>query len=239
MFTVMERQDIGNRLIRAGEATEGVTAGAVLGAAAVGTLDPLSGIDLMFAAAPDLDIDEVRYRWSEQMYRDFGTIHHTVEESGTVYLLPGLLTACVVIVPVAGFHPRAGEPFQQVFGPVGVSHRGWGSHGPSDLVGPAWLAALRTRAALVRGDGPSAAIALDALRRALVALAGARVGAPAGHLEPADRERIRATESGSRDVKALARAFAAAVQILDAELQAAAPTVADAVALPLLEEIAG
>ena len=56
---------------------------------------------------------------------------------------------------------------------------------------------------------------------------------------PEDRTRLRATETGSRDVKNVGRAFAAAVQILDAELQSAAPAVADAVTLPLLEEVAG
>ena len=41
------------------------------------------------------------------------------------------------------------------------------------------------------------------------------------------------------DFVAVAKAFGVAVQILDAELQAVAPAIADAVALPLLEEVAG
>ena len=237
MFTAMQRQDVGNRLIAAGQATEGVTAGAVVGSAATGELDAWTGIDLMFAAAPDLATDDLRDRWSEQMYRDFGAIHHTADAAGLVYLLPDLLTARIAIVPAARFGPRPGVPFHQVFGPVGTPAAD--ALGAPDLVGPAWLAALHTRTALLRGDGPSAALALDGLRDALIALAGARTGAPPGYLEPADRDRIRATETGSRDVGAVAKAFGVAVQILDAELQAVAPVVADAVALPLLEEVAG
>lgn len=237
MFTAMQRQDTGNRLIAAGQAEEGVTAGAVVGAAAAGALDAFTGIDLMFAAAPDLVIEDLRDRWSERMYRDFGSIHHTVDATGIVYLLPDLLTARIAIVPAARFGPRPGEPFHQVFGPAGPQAAA--PSGQPDLVGPAWLAALRTRAALHRGDGPSAALALDGLRDALIVLAGARTGAPPGYLEPVDRDRIRATETGSRDTGAVAKAFGVAVQILDAELQAVAPAVADAVALPLLEEVAG
>ncbi len=237
MFTAMQRQDVGNRLIAAAEATGGFSAGAVVGAAAIGSLDPVTGIELIFAAAPDVTIDRLRDGWSELMYRDFGAIHHTADAGGTVYLLRDLLTASIAIVPAARFGPRPGEPFQQVFGPAGPQAAA--PSGTPELVGPAWLAALRTRAALHRGDGPSASLALDDLRDALIALAGARTGAPPGYLEPADRDRIRATETGSRDVGSVARAFGVAVQILDVELQAAAPAVADAVALPLLEEVAG
>ncbi len=237
MFTAMQRQDVGNRLIAAAEATEGVHAGAVVGAAAAGALDAFTGIDLMFAAAADVAIADLRERWTELMYRDFGAIHHTADPGGTVYLLPDLLTARIAVVPAARFGPRPGEPFHQVFGPAGPQATAPSGH--PDLVGPAWLAALRTRAALLRGDGPAAALALDGLRDALIALAGARTGAPPGYLEPADRDRIRVTETGSRDTGAVAKAFGVAVQILDAELQAVAPAIADAVALPLLEEVAG
>ncbi|MCS3780003.1 hypothetical protein [Tsukamurella ocularis] len=237
MFTAMQRQDVGNRLIAAAEATEGVPAGAVVGAAAAGMLDAFAGIDLMLAVAPDLAIGDLRDRWTERMYRDFGAIHHTVDATGIVFLLSDLLTARIAIVPAARFGPRPGEPFRQVFGPTGPQAAA--PSGYPDLVGPAWLAALRTRAELHRGNGPSAALALDELRDALIALAGARTGAPPGYLEPADRDRIRATETASRDAGAVAKAFGVAVQILDAELQAVAPAIADAVALPLLEEVAG
>ncbi|KXO91958.1 hypothetical protein AXK56_02280 [Tsukamurella pulmonis] len=235
MFTTMQRQDVANRLLAAARGADGITAGAVIGAAAAGALDPLSGIDLRFAT--DGEIADVRERWTALMYAEFGAVHHTVEAEGTVYLLQDLLTARIAIVSPARFGPRPGEPFHPVFG-ADVQQGGIGAPA-ADLVGPAWLAALRTRAALHRGDGPAAADALGGLRDALIALAGARTGAPPGFLVPEDRTRLRATETGSRDVKNVGRAFAAAVQILDAELQSAAPAVADAVTLPLLEEVAG
>lgn len=237
VFTAQQRQDVANRLLGAAEESEELIAGAVVGAAAAGALDALTGIDLMFAAAPDLTIGEVRDIWGERMYREFGAIHHTGDDAGVVYLLPDLLTARTAIVPAARFGPRQGEPFHQVFGQVVPQPAA--RYRTTDLVGPAWLAALHTRAALLRGDGASAARALGDLREALIALAGARTGAPPGYLEPADRDRIRATETGSRDAGTVAKAFGLAVQLLDAELQAVAPAVADAVALPLLEEIAG
>lgn len=237
VFTVMQRQDVANRMLAAARTAEGVLAGAVVGPAAAGALDPLSGIDLRFGVASDTDPGDVHGRWIELMYREFDAIHHTVEATGVVYLFPDLLTARVAIVPAALFGPRPGEPFHQVFGPSGAQI----PPAPleNDVVGPAWLAALRTRAALHRGDGPSAAVALDALRAALIGLAGARTGAPPGFLSPEDRARIRGTEAGSGDAASVGRAFAVAVQLLDAELQATAPAVADAVTLPLLEEVAG
>ncbi|MBS4103185.1 hypothetical protein [Tsukamurella paurometabola] len=237
MFTAMQRQEVGNRLIAAAEKTDGVTAGAIVGAAATGALDAVAGIELMLAAAPDSGTADLPVRWTEKMYREFGALHHTVDPFGTVYLFPDLLTARIAIVPASRFGPRPGEPFQQVFGPVAPQDAG--GAGLPDAVGPAWLAAIRTRAALHRGDGRAASLALDDLRSALIVLAGARTGAPPGYLEPADRDRIRATETGSRDAGTVAKAFSVAVQLLDAELQAAAPVLADAVALPLLEEVAG
>lgn len=224
-------------MIAAAEGLDGITAGAVVGAAAAGALDDLTGIDLLLAAAPDAVLDELRGHWTQLLYNDFGALHHTREGGALVYLLPDLLTARVTIVPGALFGPRPGEPFQQVFGPTGP--QGAAPSGPPDVVGPAWLAALRTRAALMRGDGPSAAIALDGLRAALVNLAGLRTGAPSGYLPREDRDRIRGTEPSSRDYVEVERAFGVAVQILDHELQIVAPAIADAVALPLLEEVAG
>lgn len=237
VFTPTERQDVANKILAIAQADRDISAGAVVGAAAAGALDAVTGIDLLFAAASGAILDDLRARWTELLHSDFGAVHRTVEDGAAIYLLPKLLTARITFVPEARFGPRHGEPFHQVFGQAGPQVGA--PSGSSDLVGPAWLGALRTRAALYRGDGPAAAIALDGLRDALVALAGTRTGAPAGFLEPADRDRIRATEPTGRDAAALGRAFAVAVQLLDAELQVVAPAVADAVALPLLEEAAG
>lgn len=241
VFTPMQREVAANTLIAAAESTDGIVAGAVVGPAAIGALDPEAGIDLLFAAAPEFAgaaLEDLRAQWIDRVYRDVGAVHHTEEEGGTtVHLLPDLLTARTALVPVSRFGPRGGLPFRQVFGAAGP--QGLAPSASIDLVGPAWLAALRVRAALLRNDAPSAAVAFDALRAALIALAGARTGAPPGFLEPADRDRIRATETGSRDPAVIRRAFALAVEMLDAELQVVAPAVADAVALPLLEELAG
>lgn len=240
VFTPMQRQDVANRLIAAAEATDGIVAGAVVGPAATGALEPDAGIDLVLAAAPGISgaaLEDLRARWIDRVYREAAAVHHTEAEGATVHLLPDLLTARTAVLPAARFGPRPGEPFRQVFGAAGP--QGTAPSNTSDLVGPAWLAALRVRAALLRNDARSAAPALDALRASLIALAGARTGAPPGFLEAADRDRIRATETGSRDPSVLRRAFAAAVEMLDAELQAVAPAVADALALPLLEELAG
>ncbi|CAM3698507.1 hypothetical protein TSST111916_01550 [Tsukamurella strandjordii] len=234
MFTAAERQDVANRLIAAAQQSDDFVAGAVVGPAAVGALDDVTGIDLRFAASSEKNIDDIRGFLTRAMYRDFGAVHHTADAGAVVYLLPNLLTARIGVVPAELFGPRPGEPFQQLFGTAGAAP----TAGTVDLIGPTWLAALRTRAALRRGDGPAAAAQLDLLRDALVALAGTRTAAPDGYLPREERDAIRATFPSSHNYVEVERAFGVAVQILDHELQAAAPTVGDAVALPLLEEIA-
>lgn len=237
MFTAAERQDVANRMIAAAQASDDFTAGAVVGPAAVGVLDDCSGIDLLLAATPAKLVDDVRGHLTREIYRDYGAIHHTVENGAAVYLLPNLLTARIAVVPGELFGPRPGEPFQQLFGPAGPAPSG--APGTVDLIGPTWLGALRTRAALRRGDGPTAATQLDLLRETLVGLIGARTGAPNGYLLREDRDWIQASVPRTQSLADVTQAFAVAVQILDRELQNAAPAVGDAVALPLLEEIAG
>ncbi|ADG78529.1 putative protein OS=Tsukamurella paurometabola (strain ATCC 8368 / DSM / CCUG 35730 /CIP 100753 / JCM 10117 / KCTC 9821 / NBRC 16120 / NCIMB 702349/ NCTC 13040) OX=521096 GN=Tpau_1916 PE=4 SV=1 [Tsukamurella paurometabola] len=236
MFTSEERQGIANRLIGSAQDSEDFVAGAVVGAAAIGMLDDVTGIDLQFAAAPGAAIEDVRERLVRTLYRDFGAIHHTVENGTPVFLLPNLLTARIAVVPADLFGPRAGEPFQQLFGVTDPQPTL--EVGTVDLIGPAWLGALRTRAALRRGDGPGAAAQLDPLRDALIALIGARTGAPAGYLPRQERDTIQATFPSSVSFIEVERAFGVAVQILDHELQSTAPVIGDAVALPLLEEVA-
>ncbi len=109
---------------------------------------------------------------------------------------------------------------------------------PVDPVESASHAAFRTRDALERGEVVQAEVELDGLRDALMVLAGARVGAPPGQLLPEDRDRIRATQVSKRTFQGVEKAFASAVEILDDELRAVAPDKADAVTLPLIEEIA-
>ncbi|GAA1077273.1 hypothetical protein GCM10009648_12500 [Tsukamurella spumae] len=109
---------------------------------------------------------------------------------------------------------------------------------PVDPVDAACQAALRARDALDSGVAARAELELDGLRDALVRMIGARTGAPAGQLLTEDRDRVRATEVSKRTFAGLEKAFASAVGILDDELRAVAPDTADAVSLPLLEEIA-
>ncbi|WP_248491777.1 hypothetical protein [Tsukamurella sp. PLM1] len=123
MFTPTERQDVANRMIAAAEGLEGVTAGAVVGAAAAGALDDDTGIDLLLAAAPGAVLDELRGHWTRLLHNDFGALHHTREDGALIYLLPDLLTARVTIVPGALFGPRPGNRSSRCSVPPGRTGR--------------------------------------------------------------------------------------------------------------------
>ena len=193
MYTVEQRDDLRDRVLRLADEDGRVVAGAAVGSLAVGGGDRFSDLDLTFGVADDSSVAEVLADWTGVLVADQGAVHLVDLEHGPttyrVFLLPGSLQFDLSLTPAAHFRP-AGPRFALLFGRTAPELAPAAPSGsgqlflptpavPHDLFGWGVIYALHARACIERGRVFQAEHYVGALRDHALALACLREGAVA------------------------------------------------------------
>lgn len=218
VFTIEERRDILDRLIRAARTDPQVIGAALVGSIAKGLDDRWSDIDLALQLAAGANPNDVAERWTGHV-RDQQVVADTMDVYGPdttlyrVFLLASSLQIDLSFWPRQSF--RATENgFRLIFGTPAAPT----SSGPSvdGLVHLGWLYALHVRSSVVRGRTWQAVMMLDDLRNQVISLASLRHGLPAYHGRGADElpadmlarlEESRARSTSSAELARSARSL--------------------------------
>ena len=119
MFTVEQRDDLRDRLLRLAEEDERVVAGALVGSLAGNGGDRFSDLDLTFGVADRVRVTDVLDDWTRTLIDELHAVKLGELERGPttyrVFLLPDALQLDLSMTPAAQFRP-AGPRFQLVFG---------------------------------------------------------------------------------------------------------------------------
>jgi predicted nucleotidyltransferase len=119
VFTVEQRDELRERILKLAEGDDRVVAGAVVGSLAVGAGDRFSDIDLIFGISEDVRLDEVLDDWTRTLMGELGAVRLVDLERGPtiyrVFLLPDALQLDLSMTPARDFRP-GGPRFQLVFG---------------------------------------------------------------------------------------------------------------------------
>jgi hypothetical protein len=246
MFTVAQRDDLRERVLRLATADDRVVAGAAVGSLAIdGGGDRFSDLDLTFAVADGVPVASVLADWSTTLADELDAIVLADLESGpTIYrvlLLPDALQLDLSVTPAAHFRP-AGPRFRLLFGDTAPEQ----TDGPrpagrlfiptpavaADVLGWAVIYALHARACIHRGRVWQAEHYVGAVRDHALALACLRHGLAVAYARgyddlPAETlARFAGTHVAAVEPAALRAALAASVSALlreaeDAQLDAA------------------
>lgn len=178
MFTPADREKLRDELIETARADADVVGAAIVGSVAAGRQDAWSDIDLALQVRGDADPPAVADRWTAAFYASHGAAHHVdVFARGVLYrvfLLASSLQVDVSFWPEDRFQ-ATGPAFSVIFGsprPPAEPAR----HDAAQTVGMAWLYALHSRSAVVRGRTWQAVMMLDHLRDQVLTLACLRLG---------------------------------------------------------------
>lgn len=244
MFTIRERDRVRERLLALAEADPGISGAAITGSHAAGCSDRWSDIDIALAVRDA--VPAALARWTGELYREFGAVHHWDLPSGPavyrVFLLPGWLEADISFTPEAGFGPR-GPHWRTVFGQPADPEPA-PALSPGHLAGLAWHHALHARICIERDRPWQAEHWISGVRDQVLALACLRLGYPVSyakgaHLLPAWLTGpLTAALVRSLDEAELRRCLAAAAAGLAAELDRTDPALA-ARLNPMLTGLAG
>jgi hypothetical protein len=181
MFTVEERDRVRDRVLELASSDARVVAGAVVGSLALSEGDRWSDLDLTFAVADGVPVDDVLDDWSESLVAEFDAVHLFDLPSGAsiyrVFLLPGCLQFDLSFTPEAEFAARSPK-FRLVFG--GAVERPYPPP-PSahELFGYAVHHALRARFCIERGRYWQAEYWISGVRDYALGLACRARGLPA------------------------------------------------------------
>jgi hypothetical protein len=194
-----------------------VVGAAVVGSLSVGSGDRWSDLDLTFAVADDVEVDEVIADWTRQLVTDLDAIvlfdlpsGHTVYR---VFLLPRCLQFDLSFTPAAWFRAR-GPRFRLLFGKAGEPEAP-DPPDPRELFGWAVVYARAARAYIARGRRWQAAHCIDGVRDRT--LACIRRNLESGHgrgyddLPPTVLDPLRRSLVSSFEPKALLDALKASV----------------------------
>jgi hypothetical protein len=249
VFTVEQRDALGERVLRLAEEDDRVVAGAAVGSLAVDAGDRFSDLDLTFAIADDVRVDEVLDEWTTRLVDEHGAVRLAGLERGPtmyrVFLLPGALQFDLSMTPAARFRP-AGPRFRLLFGETAAG----GSEVPTppgelfiptptvarDLFGWGVIYALHARACIERRRVWQAEHYVGAVRDHALSLACLRRALPAVQARGYDDlpaeilARLEATHVGALEPAALRAALSASVRALMREGAAAGLPSADVVA---------
>jgi hypothetical protein len=122
VFTVEQRDAVRERVLDLAHADERVVAGAEVGSLALGGGDRWSDLDLTFALADGVHVDEVLEDWSLRLDSELGAVHLFDLPSGgaiyRVFLLPGCLQLDISFAPAA-IWGAGGPKFRLLFGSAG------------------------------------------------------------------------------------------------------------------------
>jgi hypothetical protein len=189
VFTVEQRDALRERVLRLAEEDDRVVAGAAVGSLAVDEGDRFSDLDLTFAVADHVAVNEVLDEWTTTLVDELGAVKLADLERGPtiyrVFLLPDALQLDLSMTPAAQFRP-AGPRFRLVFGET-AAHRSGATAPPGnlfiptpavagDLFGWGVIYALHARACIERGRPWQAEHYVGAVRDHALSLACLREG---------------------------------------------------------------
>lgn len=173
-----DRDRVRDRVLDLASSDPRVVAGAVLGSLAHDEGDRWSDLDLMFAVADDVPVDEVLEAWSRTLAREFEAVRLFDLPSGPiiyrVFLFPGCLELDLSFTPASEF--RAGGPkFRLLFGEA-AEESAEPPDSADELFGYAVHHTLHARTAIERGRYWQAEHWISAVRDKALALACRRRG---------------------------------------------------------------
>jgi predicted nucleotidyltransferase len=225
VFTEEARDTLRDRLIAAARADARIVAAAVVGSAAQNRSDRWSDIDLAFRLAEGRDQKETADSWTDQMYAQAGAIDHLDVWSGSalyrVFLLGDSLQVDLSFWPFDAF-AATGDAFLLLFGDTNRPLQSVDAD-RHDLVATGWLYALHARSSIGRDRLLQALHMIDHLRDQIGALMSLSHGLSPLHgrgfddLSPEARQGLETTIVATLTHSELARALAAAVDLLLAE----------------------
>jgi hypothetical protein len=245
MFTVAQRDAVGERLLRLAEGDERVVAGAAVGSLAMDGGDRFSDLDLTFGIDDRVPVADVLDDWTRTLVDELDAVHLADLERGPttyrVFLLPDTLQFDLSMTSAAQFRP-AGPRFRLLFGETAAGDtEAPNPPVPGELFGWGVIYALHARACIERGRVWQAEHYVGAVRDHALSLACLRQGRPAVQARGYDDlaadtlARFDDAHVGAVEPDALRRALAASVAALVHEgVQARLPH-ADTVAHRLAE----
>ena len=225
-FTPETRARLFETLVAKARSDDRITAAAVVGSASVGREDRWSDIDLALGVAETAEMSEVIADWTEQMYRDHGTVHHLDVWRGPscvrVFLLSDTLQVDLAFRPPPDFRATS-STFRLLFGEA--SDQPLAPPPEADeLIGLGWVYALHVRSSLGRGRIWQAEWMLSRVREQVLALACLRHGLPTyegrgiDELPPSVTESLTETLPRSLADAELRRAFRVTLDALLREI---------------------
>jgi hypothetical protein len=207
VFSIGDRNLLRDWVLDKASSDSRVVAGAVLGSLAYDEGDRWSDLDLMFAVAGDVSVNEVLEAWSRAVVREFDAIQLFDLSSGPityrVFLLPSSLELDLSFTPASEFGAGGpkfrllfGEAVEQPYGSPTAAH---------ELFGYAVHHALHARSCIERGRYWQAEYWISAVRDHALALACRRRGLdgdygrdfdklPAEVLDPVNDALVRSLE---------------------------------------------
>jgi hypothetical protein len=231
MFTVEQRDDLRERVLRLGEDDDRVVAGAVVGSLAIDGGDRFSDLDLTFGVADDAQVADVLDDWARTLADELSAVRLVELERGPttfrVFLLPDALQLDLSMTPAARFRP-AGPRFRLVFGgtAAGASEIVTGDlfiatpTVAADMFGWGVIYALHSRACIERGRVWQAEHYVGAVRDhalSLVCLVEGEIAVQARGYDDLPAETLARFEGalvGALEPEALRTALAASVRAL-------------------------
>lgn len=235
MFTVDDRRRAYERVLALAEDDSRVVAGAVVGSLALADGDPWSDLDLTFAVADDVALDDVLADWTRTIETELGGVRLFDLPAGPsiyrVFLLPGCLQFDLSFTPASEFGATSPR-FRLLFGSA-VERQPPPQPDPDELFGYAVHHALRARFSIERGrlwlaeywttSVRNYALSLACVGRGLPALYGRGFDElPVGVLARFDGALVRSLERGEL-LRALRVAIDGLLHVAGARGDAVAP----------------
>src|SRR5689334_15086681 len=181
MFSVNDRERVRDYVLQLASSDTRVVAGAVVGSLALSDGDRWSDLDLTFAVADNLSMDDVLEDWTRNIVEKFDAAHLFDLPSGPsiyrVFLLPGCLQFDLSFTPAAKFGAN-GPKFKLLFGNA-VEKPYTQPPSAHELFGYAVHHALRARFCIERGRFWQAEYWISATRDYALSLACLRHQLPA------------------------------------------------------------
>jgi hypothetical protein len=181
MFSIEDRNHVREHVLQLAASDARVVAGAVVGSLALSEGDRWSDLDLTFAVAEDVRVQEVLEDWTRDLVKEFDAAHLFDLPSGAsiyrVFLLPGCLQFDLSFTPASQFG-ASGPKFKLLFGSA-VEKPFAQPPSAQELFGYAVHHALRARFCIERGRTWQAEYWISSIRDYALSLACHRRGLPA------------------------------------------------------------
>jgi hypothetical protein len=181
MFTVEYRNNLRDYVLKLADSDSRVVAGAVVGSLALSEGDRFSDLDLTFAVADNVPVNNVLEDWTRNLIETFGAVQLFDLPAGPsiyrVFLMPGSLQFDLSFTPAAQFG-ASGPKFRLLFGQA-VERPHAPPPSAHELFGHAVHHALRARFCIERGKYWQAEYWISYVRDNALSLACRKRGLPA------------------------------------------------------------